>query len=56
MLYNGEQGADTATEMSEDEANALFRHSEQTWLEHDRDPLLQASPPFPLTHARTPLT
>jgi len=28
--------------MSLEEANKLFRHSEQTWLEHDRDPLLQA--------------
>lgn len=28
--------------MGKEEANALFRYSDQTWLEHDRDPLLQA--------------
>ncbi len=39
--------------MTESEANKLFRYSDQAWLEHDRDPLLQVRAVF-LCHCTMP--
>jgi hypothetical protein len=37
----GKNKKDVSKGLSEEEANGMFRFSEQTWLAHDRDPLLQ---------------
>ena len=57
-----DKGKDTS-QLTEEEANKLFRFSDQTWLEHDRDPLLQRmmvgrpparAPQFGSQYARRP--